>query len=307
MRIGLVAVDGHSNFPNLALMKLSAWHKAQGDLVEWATPLFGDYDRVYKSKIFTFTPDDYTPWNCEVIEAGTGYRDYTTRLTDAQEHVCPDYSLYPDFDAALGFTTRGCINNCLWCIVPGKEGKIRANADIDEFLAGRRKVVLLDNNILAHPHGVAQLKKCADRGLHVDCNQGMDARLVTCEIAEVLAGVKWIRGRIRFAADTTPMIRVVKQAIDRVRGAGYTGEFFIYALLAGDMDECVNRILELKNYDPKIYIHAQPYRDFYGKTVPPQWQKDLAFYCNKRMIYKSVDLCDFRPRKHFVFSEYFKQ
>ena len=307
MHIGLVAVDGHSNFPNLALMKLSAWHKAQGDTVEWAIPLFGNYDRVYKSKVFTFTQDDYTPWNCEVIKAGTGYRDYATQLTFEQEHTCPDYTLYPDFDAALGFATRGCINNCHWCIVPGKEGKIRANADIDEFLAGRRKVVLLDNNILAHPHGVAQLKKCADRGLHVDCNQGMDARLVTDEIAEVLAGVKWIRGRIRFAADTTPMIRVVKQAIDRVRAAGYTSEFFIYALLAGDMDECVNRILELKNYDPKIYIHAQPYRDFYGKTVPPQWQKDLANYCNKHMIYKSVDLCDFRPRKHFVFSEYFKQ
>lgn len=306
MRIGLVAVDGHSNFPNLALMKLSAWHKAQGDLVEWATPLFGEYDRVYKSKVFTFTPDDLTPWNCEVVRAGTGYADYRTRLTDEQEHICPDYSLYPNFDAALGFVTRGCVNKCPWCIVPDKEGPIKANADIDEFLAGRRKLVLLDNNILAHPHGIAQLEKCADRGLYVDCNQGMDARRVDDDIAALLARVKWIRRRIRFAADNTPMIGVVKQAIDRIRAAGFIGEFFIYALLDGDIKECVDRVLELKNYDPQVYVHAQPYRDFAGKVIPPRWQKDLAHYCNQRMIYKSVPLPEFSPRKGFLFSEYLK-
>lgn len=307
MRIGLVAVDGHSNFPNLALMKLSAWHKQQGDIVEWAVPLFGEYDRVYQSKVFTFTPDDTTPWNCEVIKAGTGYRDYSTRLSYEQEHVCPDYSLYPDFDAALGFTTRGCVNKCPWCIVPGKEGAITAHADIDEFLGGRKKIVLLDNNILAHAHGIAQLSKCADRGLYVDCNQGMDARLVTSEIANILARVKWQHRRIRFAADTSPMIRIVKRAVDMLRSAGYTGEFFIYALLVGDINECVNRVLELKNYDPKIYIHAQPYRDFAGLNKIPQWQKDLAYYCNKRMIYKAVALPDFSPRKGFRFSEYFRE
>lgn len=65
MNIGLVDVDGH-NFPNFALMKLSAWHKAHGDNVEWASPLFGNYDRVYQSKIFTFSPDTCVPWNCEI-------------------------------------------------------------------------------------------------------------------------------------------------------------------------------------------------------------------------------------------------
>lgn len=304
MRIGLVAVDGHNNFPNLALMKLSAWHKAQGDSVEWAVPLFGNYDRVYLSKIFTFTPDDYTPWNCEIVKAGTGYRDYSTQLTAAQEHICPDYSLYPGFDAALGFTTRGCVRKCPWCIVPVKEGRIKPHADIDEFLAGRKKVVLLDNNILANPHGIAQLQKCVDRGLYVDCNQGMDARLVTDEIAGILTRVKWQNGRIRFAADTSAMIPIVKEAIDKLRAAGYSREFFIYTLLDGDISECVHRILDLKNYDTKVYIHAQPYKDFAGKVKTPQWQKDLAQWCNKRMFYKGVDLYNFSPRKGFTFSKY---
>lgn len=93
MRIGLVDIDGH-HFPNLALMKLSTWHKSQGDSVEFADPMFGRYDRVYMSKVFTFTPDCPDIYHCEVIRGGTGFRDYTTVLPGEIEHICPDYSLY---------------------------------------------------------------------------------------------------------------------------------------------------------------------------------------------------------------------
>lgn len=265
--------------------------------------MFGEYDRVYKSKVFTFTPEDYTPWNCEVVKGGTGYRDYTTALSYEQEHTCPDYSLYPKFDAALGFTTRGCVNKCPWCVVPSKEGLLRPSADIDEFLAGRRKITLLDNNILAHQHGIRQLIKIAQRRLYLDCNQGMDARLVDDDIAKLLASIKWQHRRMRFAADTTPMISVVKRAINRLRTAGYTGEFLIYCLLHGDIHECVERVIDLRSYDNKLYIHAQPYIDYNG-TKPPQWQKDLAHYCNQRMIYAKVELNDFMPRQNFRFSQY---
>ena len=265
--------------------------------------MFGEYDRVYKSKVFTFTPDDYTPWNCEVLKGGTGYRDFSTVLTYEQEHVCPDYTLYPKFDAALGFTTRGCTNKCPWCVVPSKEGLLRPSADIDEFLSGRNKVTLLDNNILAHPHGIQQLEKIAERQLYLDCNQGMDARLVDDNIAKILASIKWQHRRIRFAADTTPMVGIVKQAIRRLRTAGYTGEFFIYCLLHGNIQECVERIIDLRSYDKKLYIHAQPYIDYVG-TKPPQWQKDLAHYCNQRMIYAKVELKDFMPRKNFRYMQY---
>ena len=148
MKIGLVSVDGH-NFPNLALMKLSAWHKQQGDIVEWASPILDDYDRVYMSKVFTFTPDCLDIYHCDVVRGGTGYKDYDTVLPDNVEHICPDYSLYGNTTTAYGFLTRGCVNKCPWCVVPNKEGYIRPNADIDEFIDNRKEAVLLDNNVLA--------------------------------------------------------------------------------------------------------------------------------------------------------------
>ena len=113
MKIGLIAVDGHSGFPNLALMRLSAWHKARGDTVEWWNG-FARYDRVYKSKVFTFTPDMDTVIHAdEVITGGTGYRDYGS-LPAEVEAAPPDYSLYPLWDKALGFLTRGCVRCCPW-------------------------------------------------------------------------------------------------------------------------------------------------------------------------------------------------
>lgn len=160
MRIGIVDVDGH-HFPNLALMKLSAWHKSEGDSVEFADAMFGSYDRVYMSKVFTFTPDcsDYYP--CEVVKAGTGYRDYTTTLPESIEHMCPDYSLY-GVDEAYGFLTRGCPNHCPWCIVPHKEGSIRPASPIREFIGNKRRAVLLDNNVLASDFGLEQIEEIAN-------------------------------------------------------------------------------------------------------------------------------------------------
>ena len=115
MRIGLVDVDGH-NFPNLALMKLSAWHKCRGDTVEFADPAARRYDKVYMSKVFTFSRDCTDRYDCEVVRAGTGYRDYATILPEEIEHICPDYSLY-GVKEAYGFLTRGCVNRCSWCVV----------------------------------------------------------------------------------------------------------------------------------------------------------------------------------------------
>ena len=193
MRIGLVDVDGR-NFPNLVLMKLSAWHKFRGDTVEFADPVAGRYDKVYLSKVFTHTPDCRDEYRCEVIRGGTGYRDYTTTLPEAVEHTCPDYSLY-GVGEAYGFLTRGCPNRCPWCVVPYKEGAIRPHADIEEFLAGRKRAVLLDNNVLASAWGLAQIEKIVRLGVRVDFNQGLDARRIARnpELAELLARVRWLR------------------------------------------------------------------------------------------------------------------
>ena len=108
MRIGLVDVDGH-NFPNYALMRISGYHKAKGDEVEWAVPLKNDYDIVYKSKIFTFTPDDMTPWNGKVIKGGTGYDIESKLPAEIEAFLDLDYSIYPQHKYSLQFFSRGCI------------------------------------------------------------------------------------------------------------------------------------------------------------------------------------------------------
>lgn len=152
MNIGLIDVDGH-NFPNLALMKISAWHKHLGDHVEWCVPI-QRYDRVYQSCVFddTYSADiDWIPQADEIIKGGTGY-GLDNKLPDEIEHIYPDYSLYPDmtYDTAYGFLTRGCPRHCSFCIVGDKEGLYsRKVADLTEFWRGQKNIKLLDPNLLA--------------------------------------------------------------------------------------------------------------------------------------------------------------
>lgn len=136
MKIGLVAVD--SKIINLALAKISAYYKAKGYEVEWADPMFGEYDKVFLSKIFTYTPDDTNIYNAkEIFKGGTGY-DVHSHLPDYIDRLQPDYSLYPLIDnkTAYGFLTRGCSNACKWCVVPVKEGNVRPYMDIEEITLG---------------------------------------------------------------------------------------------------------------------------------------------------------------------------
>ena len=171
-KIGLIDVDGHNGFPNLALMKLSAHHKKAGDSVEWWNGL-KHYDRVYMSKVFTFTPDIDVVINAdEVIQGGTGYKDYSS-LPDEIENTYPDYSIYPHFKKAIGFLTRGCVRNCPWCIVPRKEGKIHAAATWEEIKRpDSNEIVFMDNNVLACEHGIRQLDELTRAPVKVDFNQG---------------------------------------------------------------------------------------------------------------------------------------
>ncbi|MDR2680602.1 MAG: radical SAM protein, partial [Tannerella sp.] len=197
MKTGLIDVDGH-HFPNLALMKLANYHRQQGDIVEWVNH-FEYYDKVYQSKVFTFTPDVSTFVRAdEIVKGGTGYKMYNDLFCDDTE---PDYSIYPQYSHAYGFLTRGCVRDCNWCIVPQKEGKIRAYRDIETVLQGRKTAILMDNNVLASEHGLQQLERIADLKCKVDFNQGLDSRLITNDTAQLLSKIKWIRF-IRFACDT---------------------------------------------------------------------------------------------------------
>ena len=187
-------------FPNYALMKISAYHKSLGDVVEWWIPN-GEYDRVYSSKVFSFTPEN-PDLPSDTIKGGTGYGLFSD-LPPKIDEMFPDYSLYPACDYAIGYITRGCPNHCRWCVVPRKEGAIKPYRTWQQLVRpDTDKLVLMDNNILACDCGVEQLKSLIDSGYRIDLNQGMDARLVTDDIAQILSKLKWIK-YLRFSCDTT--------------------------------------------------------------------------------------------------------
>lgn len=214
MRIGLIDVDGH-NFPNLALMKISAHHKANGDMVEWYMPFGERYDIVYASKVFSFTPDYEECINADrVIRGGTGYAiknlggwevyypEMDERLSPKIEHIYPDYSLYPKLtkDTAYGFLTRGCPRGCSFCIVGRKEGRRTILASpLKEFWHGQKNIVLCDPNILAYRYADYLLEQLAETGCWVDFNQGLDIRLMNEKRAEIISRIKI--NEIHFAWD----------------------------------------------------------------------------------------------------------
>lgn len=194
MKIGLIDMDNISkkrvSFPNLPLMKLSAYHKKHGDCVDWWVAL-EKYDLVYKSKVFDFTPEiEYPIYADRVVEGGSGY-GLDNHLPDEVEHIMPDYSLYPQFNAAYGFLTRGCPRACPFCIVAPKEGTRSVKvADLSEFWNGQKQIKLLDPNLLACKEHEDLLQQLIDSGAWVDFTQGIDIRLVTKENAELLRRIK---------------------------------------------------------------------------------------------------------------------
>lgn len=307
-RIALLAVD--STYPNLALMKLSAYHKGKGDSVEWYD-VFGQYDILYMAKVFTFTPDWPHPITNvpedEIVRGGTGY-DVQMRLPDVIDRIQPDYSIYPSIGSrtSYGFLTRGCIRRCPWCIVPRKEGGMAPYMDVDEIAqhGERPNATLMDNNILAATgYAEEQLEKIARRGYRIDFNQGLDARLVDGHTAELLARCRWQR-YIRFGCDTPQQVAECERAIALIREHGYKGEFFLYCILQ-DLEESYQRISHWRG-DPKVLPFAQPYREFSKHAKPiPQWQKDMACWADRKQTYKTCDFKDFSPRKGFTCAEYF--
>lgn len=306
MNISLLPVD--SVYPNLALMKISAWHKQQGDIVEWYNP-FNHYDKLYMAKVFSFT-EDYLQYitNADIIEkGGTGY-DCKKMLPSEIDRIQPDYSIYPSIGSknAYGFLTRGCPNKCKWCCVPAKEGNIVPYMDIEEIaIDGRRDIILMDNNVLASDYGLDQIEKIIRLDLRVDFNQGLDARLVTDDIARMLAKVKWIK-RIRFGCDTPGQIAECERATSLIDKHGYKGEYFFYCILLDDFNESFSRVNHWRDKGKRFLPHCQPYRDLNNPhQVIPQWQKDLARWADNKWVFRSCEFKDFEPRKGFRCKEYF--
>ena len=288
MKIGLIDVDGH-NYPNLALMKLSAWHKAQGDEVEWWWG-FSEYDRVYMSKVFdeTYTPDIPEPLNAkEIVKGGTGY-GLDNKLPNEIEHIYPDYSLYPELtkNTAYGFLTRGCPRGCPFCIVAEKEGRRAVKvADLSEWWRGQKNIILMDPNILACPEHMELLGQLADSKAWVDVNQGADARLLTKENIVALNRVK-IK-MIHFAWDLMEQSDAVLRGLELYAKYGVLEErrrrVYVLTNYNTNTDEDLYRIYKLREmkYDPYVMV--------YDKPNAPKEIKRLQRWVNNKFIWRSCE------------------
>ena len=284
MTIGLIDVDGH-NFPNLAIMKLAAYHKAQGDTVEW----YRDerhYDIVYQSKVFddTYTPDiDFIPQADTVIKGGTGY-GLDNKLPDAVEHTMPDYSLYGITDTAYGFLTRGCPRHCPFCVVEDKEGlQSKKVADLSEFWSGQENIVLLDPNLLACPQRMELLDQLIDSRAMVTISQCFDIRLTNEEVADKLNQMRV--KRIHFAwdnpkQDLDPYFRRFAESYRRKSRPAKC--VYILVNFNSTMEENLHRIYTVRdlNYDPYVMVYDKPHA--------PAEIKQLQRWVNNKYVFGKV-------------------
>lgn len=294
MKIGLIDVDGH-HYPNLPLMKLSAWHKQQGDEVRWYDPWDGilePYDKVYMSKVFSFTPNYDKPiYASEISGGGTGYcislkdgkevfdKNKDKNLPAEIEHIYPDYSLYEEYtkDTAYGFLTRGCPRGCGFCHVASKEGRCSYKvANLDEFWQGQKNIELLDPNTLACPDHKDLLQQLIDSKAKVEFNQGMDVRLINDSNLKLLKQLKL--KSVHFAFDRwqdkdiiEPRLQMVSEETDWSRS-----KVTVYILT--NFDTTIEQ--DLYRIELCRKLNFQPYVMIYDKAHCDPIYKKLQRYCN---------------------------
>ena len=287
MKVAVVQIDG--KMPNLALMKIAGWYLQRGDQV--VRGLDGSADRAYISVVFPQNKpralSAATMFTCPVEMGGSGY-DMAMTLPDEIEHSMPAYDLWGR-DFAMGFTSRGCIRHCQFCIVPKKEGRIRQHSPLSEFvLESHKKVVLLDNNILAAPNFVDTITEIHDRGLRVNFNQGLDIRLVDEVNAALLAKVKYSSWKftnkmIHFAFDNMRDEAAVRRGISILEDAGIPPKYLMVYMLIG-FDTTFEE-------DRKRYqilweeLGAYPYVQIYNRDSRPRDNNlgEFARWINQRL------------------------
>jgi len=282
LKIGLIDVDSH-NFPNLPLMKISAYHKNLGDDVEWFSTL-NQYDRVYISKVFDFTPDyEMCIQAGEIIKGGTGY-DLQNKLPDEIEMMFPDYSLYNITDTAYGFLTRGCPRNCPFCIVGEKEGlKSVQVAELWNFWNGQKEIKLLDPNITAFKECDRLFQDLIDSKAWIDFTQGLDIRLMTDKKANLLNQMKV--KMLHFAWDNYEFSTYEKLKKFRPLLKYDSRKLRVYVLTNFNttIEQDLERIYKLRelDYDPYVMI--------YDKQNAPKKIRELQRWVNNKFIFRSCE------------------
>lgn len=293
MKIALIDVDSH-NFPNIPLMKLSAYHKKRGDLVEWYVD-GKHYDILYMAKVFTFTKDFdfgvFAPNVKKIIRGGTGYNSKAT-LPIEVEHTFPDYSIYykrmPQVkNTAYGFLTRGCPRGCDFCIVQKKEGATSHKvADLREFWNGQKNIVLLDPNFFAYKDWRELSEQLIESNAYIDFSQGLDARIMTQEKIDALKKMK-IK-RVHFAWDRycdkdkiLPKFTLIKRAT----GWHYT-KLGVYVLcnFNSTLEQDLERVYTLRDmgFNPYVMLYEKE------KLGRGSVYRKLQRYCNNRVIFRSI-------------------
>lgn len=298
MKIGLIDVDGH-HFPNLALMRISAWHKAQGDEVEWWWSDLIHYDIVYMSKIFSdsYSPDIPEPMNADkVIKGGTGYaihlengkevfdKSKHQNLPEEVEKMFPDYSIYPEFDFAVCMTSIGCPRGCGFCHVAAKEGRCSVKvADVKNFWNGQKHIEVLDPNITACRDKHDLFMQYAATKATVNFNQGLDIRLITEQDIEDLNKIRL--QKVHFAWDNPKDDLEQKFRNYSLKAKKYKGSYgMVYVLtnFNSTMEENLYRIQTLSSlgYDPFVMVYDKPHA--------PKEIRNLQRWCNNKIIFKTV-------------------
>lgn len=303
MNIGLLDIDGHK-FPNFALMKISAYHKAKGDSCDWAYPLMAsEYDCIYKSKIFTFTPDEATPWPCKVVKGGTGY-DIASKLPiEIESFRFMDYSLYPKYKFSIQFFSRGCIRKCPFCLVRGKEGYIHPVEPVELNPKGEH-IEVLDNNFFANPEWRFAVDYLINTGQKINLH-GVDIRIMDEEQAFYLNKLRlWRRIHIAWDLPEIDLTNKIKEVIKYIK----PWKIMCYVLVGfnSTIEQDLYRIERLREFGITPFV--MPFRDYEGSQKLSQYVKDLAQYVNKPQIFNKVEKFeDFEPRQGFKCKKYLQE
>lgn len=304
-RIAIYQVDGTDylgvQFPNISLMKISAYHKSIGNTVEWYQGLLfaSNYEMIYASKIFAFSEMPQVPEN--MIIGGTGIDFYNKLPTDI-ENMGVDWSIYPKTKYHLGFSMKGCRFNCKFCCVPQKEGKPRNFNTIDEILTnphGGKNLMLLDNDFFGGTNWRQNLERIIELKLKVCFAQGLNIRIITDEQAELLAkvnytNIKFNQKYLSFAWDRFNDGRIVLKGIERCNRAGINSanmQFFVLIGYDTTPEQDYERVEVLRKLGCFPFVMPFDKRDKY--------QKSFARYVNNRAIFKSCTWEDYKYNPNY--------